>query len=77
MEEKKLIKCDPEVMMGKPVIDDTRITVERILELVAAGQSVGQILEAYPHLTRDGVVSAVNFAIELVQNDWKKQVSVP
>jgi uncharacterized protein (DUF433 family) len=46
-----LIKSDPSVMMGKPVIAGTRITVELILEKLAAGETVEQNLEAHPRLT--------------------------
>ena len=42
------IECDPEIMMGKPVIAGTRIPVELILEKLAAGESFEQLLEAYP-----------------------------
>jgi len=47
-------------MVGKPVIRGTRITVELILNKLAAGQTVEQILEDYPHLTREGIRAAQN-----------------
>jgi uncharacterized protein (DUF433 family) len=56
------IASDPSIMMGKPVIAGTRIPVELILEKLAAGESVEQILEAHPRLTRDGASAAVDFA---------------
>lgn len=43
-----LIKTDPDVMMGKPVVAGTRITVELILEKLAAGETVEQLLDAHP-----------------------------
>ena len=46
--QKKLIVSNPKVMMGKPVIAGTRITVEIILEKLSAGETVEQILEAHP-----------------------------
>ena len=46
--KKKWIVSNPEVMMGKPVIAGTRITVELILEKLAAGETVEQILQAHP-----------------------------
>lgn len=58
-----LIKSDPAVMMGKPVIAGTRITVELILEKLAAGESVEQILDAHPRLTREGVSAALMYAV--------------
>ena len=48
--------------MGKPVVVGTRITVELILEKFSAGETVDQILEAHPRLTREGVLAALDFA---------------
>ncbi len=58
-----MIKTDPTVMMGKPVIAGTRITVELILEKLAAGETVEQILEAHPRLTREAVSAALSYAV--------------
>jgi uncharacterized protein (DUF433 family) len=66
---KGLIVSDPAVMMGKPVIKGTRITVELILEKLAAGETIEQILEAYPHLTREGIQAALSFAAEALRSD--------
>lgn len=52
------IKSDPAVMMGKPVIAGTRITVELILEKLAAGETVEQLLDAHPRLTRRAIQEA-------------------
>ncbi len=60
--QKKLIVSDPKVMMGKPVIAGTRITVEIILEKLSAGETMEQILEAHPRLTREGIRAALAFA---------------
>lgn len=49
-------------MMGKPMIVGTRITVELILEKLAAGETVEQILEAHPRLTREAVSAALSYA---------------
>lgn len=57
----QLILSDPAVMMGKPVVAGTRITVELILEKLAAGETIEQILEAHPRLTRQGVQAALAF----------------
>ena len=57
----KLIQSDPDVMMGKPVIAGTRITVELILEKLAAGETVEQIHEAQPRLTRESILAALAF----------------
>ncbi|MBL8794133.1 MAG: DUF433 domain-containing protein [Planctomycetia bacterium] len=63
------IVSDPAIMMGKPVIAGTRITVERILEKLAAGETVEQILEAHPHISREGIQAALQFALATMRND--------
>jgi uncharacterized protein (DUF433 family) len=73
--EAKLIVSDPTVMMGKPVIAGTRITVELVLEKMAAGESEEQILEAYPRLTREGIRAALAFAAEALRADVVYPVS--
>jgi len=46
-----LIRSDPKIMMGKPTVAGTRITVELILEKLAAGETLDQILSEHPRLT--------------------------
>jgi uncharacterized protein (DUF433 family) len=58
----QMIVSNPHVMMGKPVIASTRITVESILERSAAGESIQQILNAHPRFTEDGLRAALAFA---------------
>jgi uncharacterized protein (DUF433 family) len=69
------IRSDPAVMMGKPVIDGTRITVEHILEELGAGQTIEQLLEAHPRLTREDVLAAVRFGAEALRADVTYPVS--
>ena len=57
-----LISSDPAVMMGKPVVAGTRITVELILRKLGAGERVEQLLESHPRLTREAVLAALRFA---------------
>jgi uncharacterized protein (DUF433 family) len=64
-----LIVSDPAVMMGKPVVAGTRVTVELILEKAAAGESVEQILAAHPRLTRPAVLAAFGFAARALRAD--------
>jgi uncharacterized protein (DUF433 family) len=64
-----LITSDPEFMMGKPVIAGTRITVELVLEKLAAGESLEQILQAHPRLSREGVLAAIDFAARALRAD--------
>jgi uncharacterized protein (DUF433 family) len=57
-----LILSDPAVMMGKPVVAGTRITVELILEKLGAGETIEQLLDAHPRLTRKAVLAALEAA---------------
>ena len=67
-EWRNFIKSDPEVMMGKPVIAGTRVTVELILEKLAAGETV-EIIDEHPRLTKEGVYAALAFASEALRAD--------
>ena len=65
----ELIQSNPSIMMGKPVIAGTRITVELILEKLAAGETMEQILEAHPRLTRESIQAALAFAARALRAD--------
>lgn len=62
----KLITHDPEILGGKPIIKETRMSVESILELLATGMEVDEILKDYPILKREHILAAVEFASKLV-----------
>ena len=63
------IVSDPKVMMGQPVVSGTRITVDLILEKLSAGETIDQLLEAHPRLTREGVQAALRFARDVLRAD--------
>ena len=63
------IEANPAVMMGKPVVAGTRITVELILEKLGAGETIDQLLEAHPRLTRERVLAALDFAAQVLRAD--------
>jgi uncharacterized protein (DUF433 family) len=63
------ITLDPKVMIGKPVIGGTRITVELIIGLLAQGWAEQDILSAYPHLTRDDILACLAYAQDLVSSE--------
>ena len=69
MDTRKLIVSDPGVMMGKPVIAGTRITVELLIEKLAAGESIEQILDEHPRLTREAIMAALSFAAQALRAD--------
>jgi uncharacterized protein (DUF433 family) len=63
------ITADPAVMMGKPCIRGTRITVEPILRKFGAGRSFADVLEAYPQLTDDDLRATLDFAADYLQHE--------
>ena len=67
--QKKMIVSDPNIMMGKAVVVGTRITVELILDKLAAGETIEQILEAHPRLTHEGIQAAMAFAVDVLKGD--------
>lgn len=71
------IHSDPTVMMGKPVIKGTRITVETILEKLASGETQEQLLEAHPRLTPEGLRAALEFAARALRADVVYPVGEP
>lgn len=68
MEQSRII-VEPRMMMGKPVVAGTRITVEHILEKLAAGESIDDILAAHPRLRREDVYAALSYACAIVRGD--------
>ena len=70
------IVSDPAVLGGKPVIRGTRISVEFVLELVASGGSVADIVRSYPFLSEPQVRQAVLFAAGTLRNDTDLTASV-
>ncbi len=63
------VSSDPSVMMGKPCIKGTRITVELILRKLGAGSSLANLIEAYPQLTEDDFRAALAFAADYMQHE--------
>jgi len=69
-----LIEVDPDVCNGRPVIRGTRITVESVLGMLAAGDSVDDVLEAFPRLNREQVLGCVEHAMRLMQNQYSHEL---
>lgn len=61
--DETMIISDPNIMLGKPVIKGTRITVEHILRELAGGMTIEELLEAHPHITREGIKAALEPAL--------------
>jgi uncharacterized protein (DUF433 family) len=69
MNYKERIVSDHKVMLGKPVIKGTRITVELILNKLSAGESVSDIITSYPHITKEDVMAAIEYAAAVISNE--------
>lgn len=63
------IETNAQVMLGKPVIRGTRVTVELLLRKLSEGASEDDLLKAYPRITREDLRAAVRFAAETLAND--------
>jgi len=63
------IVCTPEILGGKPCVRGTRLSVEFLLELVAGGASLADILAAYPQLTPEALAAAFHYAAEAMRNE--------
>jgi uncharacterized protein (DUF433 family) len=67
MQDRKAIAKVEDIMLGKPIVAGTRLTVELILEKLAAGEGVGPLVESYPRLDRESVREALLFAAGRVE----------
>lgn len=64
------IITDPKVMIGKPVIKGTRITVELIVDRIAEGQTIDELLISYPHLSREAIMACLQYAAAALKNEF-------
>jgi uncharacterized protein (DUF433 family) len=69
MELLNQIEVNPKVLMGKPVIKGTRISVELILEKLSSGETEDQILQAHPHLSKENIKAALAFAAQSLKGE--------
>jgi uncharacterized protein (DUF433 family) len=63
------IEIDPKIMLGKPVIRGTRVTVELVLRKLSEGASDQDLLAAYPHLSRDDIRAALAYAADSLAHE--------
>ena len=63
------VEVRPGVMLGKPVIRGTRITVELVLRRLSEGASVDSIMESYPHLCREDILGVLEYAYKIVSHE--------
>lgn len=60
------IHADPEIMFGKPVIKGTRVPVELILRKLGEGETIEDLLQAYPHLTREDILATFSYSADVI-----------
>ena len=63
------ITSDPKIMMGKPVIKGTRITVELLLRLLSKKHGIAEILDGYPSLKEDDIYAAQAYAADYLASE--------
>jgi uncharacterized protein (DUF433 family) len=71
------IEVDPKIMLGKPVIRGTRITVELVLRKLAEGMTETDLLEAYPRLTPEDVRAAIGYAADSIGLEETVEIAMP
>ena len=66
----KHIIVDPDICNGKPVLQGTHIPVQTILAFLSAGDSIDEVLEEYPSLTREDILQCLRFSSELMKHHF-------
>ncbi|BCB97065.1 hypothetical protein JZK55_19870 [Dissulfurispira thermophila] len=66
---KERITANPDIMLGKPVIKGTRITVELILRKLSEGMTIEELLEAYPQLTREDILASIKYSADVIAEE--------
>ena len=68
-EWKPRITVDPDILCGKPIVRGTRISVDLLMDRLADGWTVEEILAAYPSITKDDVLAAIAFVTEVFREE--------
>ena len=68
---KDKIESNPDIMLGKPVIKGTRITVELILKRLSEGASMDEILEGYSNITKDDILACLSYSADVI---WEEEL---
>jgi uncharacterized protein (DUF433 family) len=75
MEYRDYIESRPDVMLGKPVIKGTRITIELILKKLSEGATVQQLILAYPSLQQEAILAAISYASDVISTETLLEVA--
>lgn len=63
------ITCNPDIMLGKPVIKGTRITLELLLKKLSEGMSMEEIIAAYPQIKKEDILAAISYSAEVISRE--------
>lgn len=63
------IESDPQKLYGKPVIKNTRISVDLILEKLASGDTYEELMQAYPSINKEDIIACLLFAADTIKNE--------
>jgi uncharacterized protein (DUF433 family) len=69
MDYNDFIEANPDIMLGKPVITGTRITVEFILKKLSEGATIEQLAAGYPSLSQQAILAAISYASDVIANE--------
>jgi uncharacterized protein (DUF433 family) len=69
MEWQQYIVRNPDILMGKPTIKGTRISVELIMRKLGGGYTIEEIITAYPHLAKEQILAACEYAADVIANE--------
>jgi len=75
MDWRQRIVVNPQILVGKPVIKGTRISVELVIDLLARGYSAAQIVQQYDHLTAEDIQACLAYASDVLSSE--KVYAVP
>jgi len=69
MDYHERINVDADIMLGKPTIRGTRVTVELLLRKLSEGMTIPDLLAAYPHLQREDVLAALSYGADVISRE--------
>ncbi|MCB0642120.1 MAG: DUF433 domain-containing protein [Phaeodactylibacter sp.] len=72
----EFVEVNPEIMMGKPVIKGTRLTVELILEELSVGKNLDDLTNSYPRLIKDAIWAALAFAADALKGERTYPIAI-
>jgi uncharacterized protein (DUF433 family) len=75
MDYRDFIESRPDVMLGKPVIKGTRITIELILKKLSEGATVQQLIAGYPFLNQESILAAISYASDVISTETLLEVA--